>query len=257
MSFPSHDPYWTEVAAFLDTHATDNDDILAPRAFEYRLTHTFRYVVSQTAAPSGFQWVVIHKGMLDDIHLPFLLDTLKQYPPVYTNAVFVVLSAHDHLPRVQDNDDLFDFNQKLRDLVQTQSIIPTAVPDSSESVMPLANTDLKISIITICRNAAETIAATLKSVADQTYSNLEYIVVDGDSEDETLAVCDRYSSAITTLVSEPDDGIYNAMNKGIGLATGEPSHFISNQGLLPARCSLVQFRFFTLASTHKYQPLKS
>ena len=225
MPFPSHDSYWSEVATFLDTHLTDTDDVLAPKAFEYRLTHTFHYAVTPTAAVSGFQWVVIHKGQLNDIHLPFLLDAVKRYAPVYTNPVFVVLSAYDHLPRIQDNSDLFDFNQKLRDLVQNQSLMPSVSSEPKASAVSLANTDLKVSIVTICRNAVETIEETLKAVAAQTYPNIEYIVVDGGSEDGTLAVCDRYQSTITTLVSEPDDGIYNAMNKGIGLATGDFVYF--------------------------------
>lgn len=77
----------------------------------------------------------------------------------------------------------------------------------------------KISIITVCFNAAGTIGDTLASVAGQTYKNVEHIVVDGRSTDETLAIIKKYSHV--RLISETDRGIYDAMNKGIALATGD------------------------------------
>ncbi len=80
---------------------------------------------------------------------------------------------------------------------------------------------LKISIITVAYNAEKTIEDTIKSVINQTYSNIEYIVIDGQSKDATLDVCRKFESNITKLVSEPDKGIYDAMNKGIALATGD------------------------------------
>jgi len=80
---------------------------------------------------------------------------------------------------------------------------------------------LTISIITVCFNSAKTIEETLQSVIAQDYSNIEYIVVDGGSTDETLAILQRYRQHIHTLISEPDEGIYAAMNKGIKLAKGD------------------------------------
>ena len=79
----------------------------------------------------------------------------------------------------------------------------------------------KVSIITICRNVAASLERTIKSVATQTYLNYEYIIVDGDSKDDTLNIINRYKNAITQWISEPDNGIYDAMNKGIRMATGE------------------------------------
>ncbi|MEM9220002.1 MAG: glycosyltransferase family 2 protein [Cyanobacteria bacterium P01_F01_bin.150] len=236
MSFPSHDSYWVEVANFLDTHTNENDDILAPKEFEYRLVNCFPYRVAQTIPVKGFQWMVIHKGQLDRLAIPFLLDAVKQLQPVYANPVFVVLCRHGHLPRLQDSNDLVDFNQRLMAIVQSGGSTGTVSTDggssnATTSIDPasqspeLQNTDLKISIVTICRNAADTIEATIKAIAAQTYPNIEYIVVDGASDDGTLEVCDRHSSTITTLVSEPDDGIYNAMNKGVSLATGDFIYF--------------------------------
>ena len=79
---------------------------------------------------------------------------------------------------------------------------------------------MKISIITICFNSETTIAACLQSVAGQTYANIEHIVIDGASPDKTLEIVKSFPS-VSKCISEPDKGIYDAMNKGIGLATGD------------------------------------
>jgi glycosyltransferase involved in cell wall biosynthesis len=78
-----------------------------------------------------------------------------------------------------------------------------------------------VSVITVCLNRVDTIADAIESVQRQTYPSIEHIIVDGQSTDGTLTVVDRYRSGIARVVSEPDAGIYDAMNKGIGLATGE------------------------------------
>ena len=80
---------------------------------------------------------------------------------------------------------------------------------------------MKISIITASYNSAATIADTLRSVAGQTYRNFEHIVIDGSSADETLQVVKRVGGPDVRVVSEPDKGIYDAMNKGLALATGD------------------------------------
>ena len=80
---------------------------------------------------------------------------------------------------------------------------------------------MKISIITIALNAAETIEETVQSVLSQTYDDIEYIVIDGNSRDETMDILDRYRDRIDLIISEPDDGIYDAMNKGIKYSTGD------------------------------------
>jgi len=80
---------------------------------------------------------------------------------------------------------------------------------------------LKVSIITVCYNSAETIENTIQSVIAQDYQNIEYIIVDGKSTDDTLKIIEKYKSSITKILSEKDDGIYFAINKGIALATGD------------------------------------
>jgi len=80
---------------------------------------------------------------------------------------------------------------------------------------------LKISIITVSWNSKETIKNTIDSVINQTYKNIEYIIIDGASTDGTVEIVKSYGSKISRFISEPDKGLYNAMNKGIGLSTGD------------------------------------
>ncbi|MFZ4862639.1 glycosyltransferase family 2 protein [Sphingobacterium sp. Mn56C] len=86
----------------------------------------------------------------------------------------------------------------------------------------------KISIITIVYNNVRDIEYTLQSVVQQTYTNIEYIIIDGASTDGTMAVIARYKNYITTLISEKDKGIYDAMNKGLALATGDYVLFLNS-----------------------------
>lgn len=81
-----------------------------------------------------------------------------------------------------------------------------------------------VTIITVCYNSALTIRQTIESVLHQTYHDIEYVIVDGASEDETLSIINEYQPAFgerLKIVSEPDQGIYDAMNKGIRMATGK------------------------------------
>ncbi len=78
-----------------------------------------------------------------------------------------------------------------------------------------------ISIITITLNAEKYLEQTIQSVLNQTYKNIEYIVVDGGSTDGTLGIIEKYENAIDHIISEKDDGIADAMNKGATLAKGE------------------------------------
>lgn len=84
-----------------------------------------------------------------------------------------------------------------------------------------------VSVITVCYNAAGTLASSLDSVRTQTWRPLESVVVDGGSNDGTQDIVARYADITGTVVSEPDGGIYDAMNKAIGLARGEILHFLN------------------------------
>jgi glycosyltransferase involved in cell wall biosynthesis len=80
---------------------------------------------------------------------------------------------------------------------------------------------MKISIITVCYNSEKYIQTAIDSVLQQTYEDIEYIIVDGGSIDATLSIIKPYQHKISKFISEPDNGIYDAMNKGINLATGD------------------------------------
>lgn len=81
--------------------------------------------------------------------------------------------------------------------------------------------ELKISLITVTFNAERTIERCVQSVINQSYPNIEYIIIDGNSTDNTGQIISKYSSHLQAFISEPDEGVYDAMNKGIKIATGD------------------------------------
>lgn len=87
---------------------------------------------------------------------------------------------------------------------------------------------MRISVVMVCLNAVNCIEESLASVVGQTSGDIEYVVIDGGSTDGTLEVIDRYRSRIDTLVTEPDRGLYHAMNKGIQAATGDYLYFLNS-----------------------------
>lgn len=91
---------------------------------------------------------------------------------------------------------------------------------------------VRISIITISYNSGKTIEKTIQSVISQNYDNLEYIIIDGGSSDETMNIVSKYKESISYVVSEPDKGISDAFNKGIKTSTGEIIGIINSDDLL-------------------------
>jgi len=86
---------------------------------------------------------------------------------------------------------------------------------------------MKITIITVARNAAATIGDTMASVAAQRHDDIEHLVIDGASTDDTAAIVAAGSTQNTRFYSEPDNGLYDAMNKGLALATGDMIGFLN------------------------------
>lgn len=86
---------------------------------------------------------------------------------------------------------------------------------------------MKISVVTVCYNAVQTLEKTMLSVLNQTYPDVEYIIIDGGSTDGTVDIIKKYADRLAYWVSEPDKGIYDAMNKGIKVATGEWINFMN------------------------------
>lgn len=92
----------------------------------------------------------------------------------------------------------------------------------------MTNFQPKLSVITIVYNNVRDIERTILSVINQSYSNIEYVVIDGGSSDGTLEILNKYQSRISTLISEMDNGIYDAMNKGLARATGDYVLFMNS-----------------------------
>lgn len=90
---------------------------------------------------------------------------------------------------------------------------------------------MKITLITATYNSAKNLRDCLQSVAEQTYPNIEHIVIDGGSTDETLEII-KATTSVTKYISEPDQGIYDALNKGIQLATGDVIGFVHSDDML-------------------------
>lgn len=97
---------------------------------------------------------------------------------------------------------------------------------------------MKVSIITVCYNSKSTITRCIESVINQGWDDYEYIVIDGGSQDGTLDILQNYSNNIDCLISEPDNGIYDAMNKGLVTAKGDWILFLNSDDRLCESCTL-------------------
>jgi glycosyltransferase len=86
---------------------------------------------------------------------------------------------------------------------------------------------MKVTVITVSYNSEKTIEDSINCVLNQTYPNIEYIVVDGASKDSTPRILEKYRGRISKIISEPDNGIYDAMNKGVRAATGDVIGFLN------------------------------
>lgn len=101
------------------------------------------------------------------------------------------------------------------------------------------NTEPLVSIITATYNCVDTIESTIKSVLAQSYPNVEYIIIDGQSTDGTIDIIKKYEKNITLFASEPDKGIYDAMNKGIRASKGLWLNFMNSGDLFHSKDSVL------------------
>lgn len=85
----------------------------------------------------------------------------------------------------------------------------------------METTGVKVTVITVCRNSAQFLVETIESVVNQSYADIEYIIIDGASTDNTINIIKKYESHIHSWISEPDDGMYDAINKGLKMVTGD------------------------------------
>lgn len=97
---------------------------------------------------------------------------------------------------------------------------------------------MKVSIITSCFNREATIREAIESVLAQDYPNIEYIVVDGASTDNSLSIINEYKDRIVTIISEPDGGMYEGINKGIRAATGDVVGLLHSDDFLYSKCTI-------------------
>jgi len=98
----------------------------------------------------------------------------------------------------------------------------------------------KISIVTVCLNSEKTIERTIQSVLSQSYNNIEYIIIDGGSTDGTLDIVNKYKDKLFCVISEKDNGIFDAFNKGLKVFTGELIGFVnSDDYLMPSAMNIL------------------
>ncbi|MBU2896889.1 glycosyltransferase family 2 protein [Vibrio hepatarius] len=97
---------------------------------------------------------------------------------------------------------------------------------------------MKVSIITVCYNSERTIKDTIKSIASQTYKDIEYIVIDGNSSDNTMEIVHQHSNVIDVIICENDNGLYDAMNKGLLHASGDLIGILNSDDILAKKSTI-------------------
>ena len=106
------------------------------------------------------------------------------------------------------------------------------------------NSNPLISIITVCYNSEKTISRTIESIINQTYKNIEYIIIDGKSDDKTLEIIDNYKNNISKIISEKDNGIYDAFNKGLNICNGELIGFVNSDDILTPNALEILVKYY-------------
>ncbi len=106
------------------------------------------------------------------------------------------------------------------------------------------NPEPLISIITVCYNSEKTILNTIESIINQKYKNIEFIIIDGKSHDRTLSILEKHKTHISKIVSEKDDGIYDAFNKGLNIAKGDLIGFVNSDDVLTPNALEILVKYY-------------
>ena len=101
-----------------------------------------------------------------------------------------------------------------------------------------------VSIITVCYNSEKTISKTIESIINQTYKNIEFIIIDGKSDDKTLEIIDNYKNNISKIISEKDNGIYDAFNKGLNICNGDLIGFVNSDDILTPNALEILVKYY-------------
>ena len=111
---------------------------------------------------------------------------------------------------------------------------------------------MRISIVTVVYNGEASIESAINSVLSQDYKDIEYIVVDGASKDDTMKVVNQYKNQISTVISKPDKGIYDAMNKAVSHSNGDFVMFLNCGDLLAAKMQSLLLEILNQTFQHQH-----
>jgi SAM-dependent methyltransferase len=133
VSFPYHDPFWCDAASFVERYAERTHAILAPDIFWWRFPKIYRYVNTKIRPSFRYDWIILHKGLLEELPRAFVARSLKDLQPAFANEVFVVLSRWSPAPLQQDNPHFLALTQQLERLPEDKDEPPSL---AAEPVLP-------------------------------------------------------------------------------------------------------------------------
>ena len=145
MSFPYHDRFWCETADFVETHAARRDAILAPDIFWWRFPKIYRYINTRLRPDFQYDWIVLHKGSVNELPAPFVVQSCAALYPVFANEVFVVLRRGASNGLSPENRHLASLMERLPDLAAQSDAPLSAVGE--QPVLPELGAIFKFSVL--------------------------------------------------------------------------------------------------------------
>ncbi|MDB9319774.1 MULTISPECIES: class I SAM-dependent methyltransferase [Cyanophyceae] len=240
MPFPINDVYWTNTAEFLKEHINNEDKIIANVEFIEKLPNTIAYPSSWKSELTNYQWVVIHKGMMDELDYLFLNQIVEEFIPVFANEVFVVFSKEPKLFKIDEALDHWQaFINNMRDQEVIYPILPRILKEVKKILIPLINRlDIIEQVIAKSANAKEAVQLFKQdSVTDQPdYSALSVDkikeLMDGryNSQNAYNIVClwdDIRSQELTRHIKEAIFPTNDSKILEIGCGTGGSASYIN------------------------------